>query len=212
MVPIHLTNADFEHYVSQTQIPFVVLAEYVTHPNIDVIFLNAERAMHEATRWLITERGYRDFGYIGVADSYPSGPRRFRGFSRALEEAGLTLDARFKLEGDFSLESGRRAAHALIALGELPSALVVVNDLMAIGVILALQEAGYSVPEDVAVMGFDNIPEASIVRPRLTTVAQDPRDMGEKMAKALFERIENPDIATRRVLESPFRLIPREST
>ncbi len=212
MVPIHLTNADFEHYVSQTLIPFVVLAEYVTHPDIDVVFLNDERATYEATQWLIRECGHRRIGYIGVADFYPPGPRRFRGFCRALNEAGLPINPSFLEEGDFSLESGRKAVHSLMQRGELPSALIVVNDLMAIGVILSLQEAGYHVPQDVAVVGFDDIPEATIVRPTLTTIAQDPRDIGEKMAKALFERIENPNIAERRVLESSYELKQRNST
>jgi LacI family transcriptional regulator len=90
--------------------------------------------------------------------------------------------------------------------------LIVVNDLMAIGVILTLQDAGYNVPRDVAVIGFDDIPEATIVRPSLTTIAQDPRDIGEKLAKALFERIENPNIAERRVLESFSELKRRDST
>jgi LacI family transcriptional regulator len=129
-----------------------------------------------------------------------------------MNEAGLVIDPRFMIEGDFTLESGKKAAQVLIALGELPSALIVINDLMAIGVILTLQEAGYSVPEDVAVLGFDDIPEATIVRPALSTIAQDPRDMGQKMAKALFERIENPNISERRIFESHYQLIPRQST
>ena len=124
----------------------------------------------------------------------------------------MPIEPRFLLEGDFSLESGRKAARELIERGELPTALVVVNDLMAIGAILTLQEAGYSIPQDVAVLGFDNIPEAQIVRPMLSTIAQDPRDIGEKLAKALFERIDNPHIAERRVFESFYELIPRDST
>lgn len=215
MVPIRLTNADFEHYVSLTHIPFVVLADrdQVVHPKIDVVYVNDYQATYEATLWLIRERGYREIGYIGASDIYPPGPRRLRGFSRAMNEAGLEMKPGWMLDGDFTLESGRRLARRLIESCEkLPTALIVVNDLMAIGVILELQEAGYSVPGDVAVMGFDDIPEATIVRPSLTTVAQDPRDIGQKLAQALFERIENPEIRTRRVVESSYRLIPRQST
>ncbi|MCM8797710.1 MAG: substrate-binding domain-containing protein, partial [Candidatus Omnitrophica bacterium] len=76
-------------------------------------------------------RGYRQIGFVGVPDFHPPGPRRFRGFSRALHDSGLTLDSRFVLEGDFTLEGGKSVAHALIQTGELPSALVVANDLMA---------------------------------------------------------------------------------
>jgi DNA-binding LacI/PurR family transcriptional regulator len=212
MVPIHLTNADLADYVSRTQIPFAVLAEYVTHPSIDIVFVNDERAIYEGTSWLISERGYRSIGYIGVPDYLPPGPRRLRGFKRAMADAGLSIDPCFMLTSDFTLEGGKQVARDLIQTGKLPSALVVVNDLMAIGVILTLQEAGYSVPQDVAVLGFDDIPEATIIRPTLSTIAQDPRDIGLTLARALFERIENPNISTRRVYECSYQLIPRQST
>ncbi len=212
MVPIRLTSDELDEYVSRTHIPFVMLGIHVEHPAIDAVYLDDERAIHEATGWLIEERGYTSIGYIGVPDYYPPGPRRWRGFQQAMQEHNLFIDPRHLQEGDFTLEGGRRAVNALIEGGKMPSALVVLNDLMAIGVILALQEAGYSVPEDVAVLGFDDIPEATIVRPTLTTIAQNPRDIGLKMASALFERIDNPDLGPRRVFESPYHLIPRNST
>lgn len=212
MIPVQLTNDDFEHYVSQTHIPFVVLAEYVTHPNIDVVFVNDEKATYDATTWLASACGHEKIGYVGVGEMYPPGPRRERGFRRAMSAAGLPCEPRWMVESDFTLEGGRRAGRELLATGSLPSALMVVNDLMAIGVILELQEAGCRVPQDVAVVGFDNIPEATIVRPTLTTIAQDPRDIGEKMARALFERLENPDLVERRVFESFPEFIVRQST
>jgi LacI family transcriptional regulator len=212
MVPIHLTNEDLEHYVSQTHIPFVVLAEYITHPNIDVVYLNDELAMYEATRWLISECGYTKIGYVGVPDYLPPGPRRVRGYRRAMQDSGLTVDPRFMRIGDFTRDGGAKAAYDLMQEDELPEVLIIVNDLMAIGAILAFQEAGYTVPDDIGIVGFDDIPEATIVRPTLTTIAQDPRDIGLKLANALFERIENPDIVERRVFESPFKLVARQST
>jgi len=212
MVPVHLTNADMEYYASLTNIPFVVLAEYIHHPNIDVVYVDDERATYEAICWLIAECGYQEIGYIGVPNFFPPGPRRLRGFKRAMNQFGLTINPDFMEEGDFTLEGGKRAAQSLIQKGKLPSALYVCNDLMAIGVILTLQEAGFSVPDDVAVLGFDDIPEATIVRPTLSTIAQDPRDIGQKLATALFERIENSDIHGRRVFESSYKLIPRQST
>lgn len=212
MVPIHLTNAELGYYVSQTHLPFVVLGSQIDHPNIDVVYMDDERATYEATRWLITECGHRSLGYVGVPPDLPPGPRRLRGFNRALSDSGLTLNPDHFVEGDFSLESGRRAAETLIERGNLPTALMVINDLSAIGVILTLQEAGYAVPQDVAVVGFDNIPEAEIVRPSLTTIAQNPRIIGEKLAEALFERLENPNLTTRRIIETPSSFIIRQST
>ncbi len=212
MVPIHLTNAELGHYVSQTHVPFVVLGSQIDHPDIDVVYVDDERATYETTRWLISECGHRTLGYIGVPPDLPPGPRRLRGFNRALADFGLSLKPEHFAEGDFSIESGRDAAQILLQRGNLPSALMVINDLMAIGIILALQEAGYSVPNDVAVVGFDNIPEAEIVRPTLTTIAQNPHEIGELLAKALFERLENPNLGMRRIFEASYKFIQRQST
>jgi DNA-binding LacI/PurR family transcriptional regulator len=112
--------------------------------------------------------------------------------------------------GDFTLEGGKQVARQLLQTGELPTALVALNDLMAIGAMIRLQDAGLRVPEDIAIIGFDDIPEAKIVRPALTTIAQDPVDIGRKLATCLFNRIENPNLPNCR-LESPARLMKRGS-
>lgn len=210
MVPYHLTSEDLGRFLHENKAPITVLGEHIDHENIDVVYVNDERACYEATRWMITERGYTRFGFVGVEDDLPPGPRRFRGFLRSLHEHGLELEPRFLVKGDFTMEGGARVVQKLVNLDELPRALFVLNDLMAIGVILALQEAGYRVPEDIAVMGFDNIPEAAIVRPALTTIAQDSRDLGRMLAEALFSRLENP-LMPRRLLEGTYQLIVRDS-
>jgi len=210
MVPFHMTPDDLTQFVTRTNTPVTVLGQHVDHPIIDVVYADDEYAEYETTLWLIQERGHRRLGFVGVPANLPPGPRRFRGFMRALDEARIALNPAHVVEGDFTLEGGKRAAYELIQRGDLPSVLVAINDLMAIGLILALQEAGYRVPEDVAVVGYDDIPEATIVRPTLTTIAQDSRDIGEKLARALFDRILQPDIP-RRVFESSRDLIVRDS-
>ena len=210
MVPIHLTVQDLDDFISRSNTPLTVLGPQINHPHIDVIYGHDELAIYDATRWLITERGHQRLGFIGVPDDLPPGPRRFRGFKRALDESQLKIRPEHIAIGDFTLEGGQRAAHDLLQADTLPSVLVALNDLMAIGAILTLQEAGYRVPEDVAVIGFDDITEANIVRPALTTIAQAPYDIGQKLATCLFERIDNPDLPNRR-LESPLKLIIRGS-
>ncbi len=212
VVPIHLTTEDLNPFVSRSHVPIVALGEQINHPYIDVAYADDERATYEATKWLICECGYKKIGYIGVPDFHPPGPRRLHGFTRAMEEAGLPIDPRWMKKGDFSRESGGRVAEDYLKLDERPSAVVVINDLMAIGAILAFQDAGCAVPDDIAVLGFDDIPEATIVRPTLTTIAQDPYDIGYKLATALFERIENPNFIARRVYECTLNLVERQST
>jgi LacI family transcriptional regulator len=211
MVPIHLTLDDIHRFFVETGIPIATLAEHFNDPNIDSVFVNDEAATYDAIRWMITERGYENIGYIGVPDDLPPGPRRRRGFQRAMRDSGLSIDPRFMLESDFTLEGGKAVARELLQIGELPRALYVLNDLMAIGVILELQEAGYRIPDDIAVLGFDDIPEAQIVRPMLTTIAQDPRDIGTLLAESLFSRMESPVQVERRVIESKSRLVVRDS-
>jgi DNA-binding LacI/PurR family transcriptional regulator len=211
MVPIHLTTEELAHFVSLANIPMAVLGEQIDHPNIDVVSVDDETITYETTRWLIADCGHRKLGYIGVSDLMPPGPRRLRGFMRAMTEAGLADDALVMKHGDFTLESGTQIARELAQLDELPTALMVINDLMAIGIMLELQEAGYAIPQDVAVVGFDDIPEATIVRPTLTTIAQPSYEIGYKLASALFERIENSDIAEKRMFYSDCHLVVRQS-
>lgn len=213
MVPIHLTTEDLTQFVLDTHIPMAVLGEQIEHPNIDVVRVDDEKAVYEATLWMIEECGHTAIGWLGVPEAYPPGPRRMRGFTRAMQDANLPLNPDWIIQaGNFTRESGVKMAHQLIKTGELPTALFVMNDLMAIGAMLTLQDIGYTIPEDISVVGFDDIDETTIIRPRLTTIAQYPRDIGTKLATALFERIDDPEKSTRRVIESPTDLIIREST
>lgn len=211
MVPIHLTEQDIQNYFGKQNTPVSMLGSHLHLENVDVVYVDDERATYESVRWMIMERGYREFGFIGVADDLPPGPRRFHGFLRALDEFGLAFDPRFYVEGDFKMDGGAAAARKLMRTGTLPRALFACNDLMAIGAILALQEEGIQVPDQVAVMGFDDIPEARIIRPMLTTIAQNPRDIGLKLANALFERLESQTTLPTRIFESERRLIIRDS-
>lgn len=210
-VPIHLDEDDIDRLTTLARTPVVALGQHVRHPAVDVVGVDDRTATCAAVTWLLTERGYETVGYLGVPDSYPPGPRRFQGYKEALEQTGRPFDPRFVYEGDFSLESGRRAARALLDQTFWPRAIFAINDLMAIGLILELRAAGYRIPEDLAIMGFDDIAEATIVSPALTTVAQDPADIGRKLASALFDRISGRVTGPRRLLESSWHIVPRES-
>jgi len=210
MIPIHLTYDDFDVFVRHTHTPVAVLGQHVTHPSVDVVIADDESIMYDVTKWLIHEKGHHQLGFIGVPDDMPPGPRRLRGFQSALSDFDLTINPDHIVSSDFTIEGGKRAAEQLLQADTLPSAIFVLNDLMAIGAILKLQDAGYNVPDDIAVVGFDDILEATIIRPHLTTVAQDPYDIGRKLALLLFERIEDPYLPTRR-LESSLKLIQRGS-
>ncbi|GAB4420492.1 MAG: LacI family DNA-binding transcriptional regulator [Anaerolineae bacterium] len=213
MVPYHLTDDELDALIRRAGVPVAVLGQHVRHPAVDVVFTDDEGGSAEAVRLLIRKR-HRRIGYIGVEPSIGRGVelRRLLGYERALEEAGLAVDEALRQDGDFTPESGRRAMRALLALPDPPTAVFACNDLMALGAIDAALSLGRRVPQDVAVVGFDNIPEATLMRPYLTTVAQKPQEIGQKLIEALLERMEGGVADGRRVFEIPYEIIERQST
>ena len=211
MVPYHLTDADFERLIARTGVAVVVLGQHVTHPQVDTVFGDDGQVVCEAITWLIRERGHRRIGYIGVTNIFSAGARRHAAFCTALRDASLPIIPELFAVGDWSSESGERAMQAFLALPQPPTAVFAANDLMAIGAMDAAQKAGRRIPDDIAIVGFDDIPPATWVRPRLTTIAQYPAEMGRVMAKALFERIQGDYSGPGRRFKVPCRLVVRES-
>jgi LacI family transcriptional regulator len=211
MVPYYLTNADMDRLIERTGAALAAVGGHIDHPLVDVAAGDDGQATYEAVKWLITQRGHRRIGLISVTSHFPTGERRYRAFLRAMVEANLPTPPAYIYEGDWSVASGSRAVKAFLSLPEPPTALFACNDTMAIGALVAAEEMGFRVPGDIAIVGFDDIPAASWVRPKLTTVAQFPAEMGEQLAKAIFERIDGTVSGSRRLFDIPCRFIERES-
>jgi len=143
---------------------------------------------HLATAHLI-QRGHRRIGYVSGPADHSDDAERLAGYCLALDESGITFDPALVVHGNGRLDGGERALRTLVRLAEPPTAVFCYNDMTAIGLISAARQTGLSVPEDLAVVGFDDIPLAAHVYPPLTTVAQHQRDMGRQamnMALALM--------------------------
>jgi len=143
---------------------------------------------HLATRHLI-ERGHRRIGYVSGPADHSDDAERLAGYRQALDEAGIAFDPALVVPGNGRINGGERALHTLAGLAEPVTAVFCYNDMTAIGLISAAWKAGISVPETLAVVGFDDIPLAAHTYPPLTTVAQPQRDMGRQamdMALALM--------------------------
>jgi LacI family transcriptional regulator len=154
--------------------------------------------------------GHRRIATIaGPADSKP-GADRLLGFRAELRALGLDARSEYEQVGDFYAESGELAMRALLELSEPPTAIFAAADLMAVGAIRAAQDAGLSVPGDLAVVGFDDIQIAPLLNPSLTTIRQDKLGLGLAAARALVELIENPDLNPP-VLTQPVELVVRAS-
>lgn len=140
------------------------------------------------TEHLIKE-GHRRIAFVSGPAANTDAIERRRGYREALRSHGFRLDGSLDLSGDFTEESGRAAGRALLHLSKRPSAVFAANDAMAIGVLIELGEAGFPVPNGMAVTGFDDIPLARYVAPALTTVGVPIAELGGRAAERLIELI-----------------------
>jgi LacI family transcriptional regulator len=163
-------------------IPIVSLCTRVENIKNSFVVIDNERGGFIATKHLI-EQGYPTVGYIGTQG------QRFKGYLQALEKFNIPFDNRFVFSGDLKRETGYKITKRLIADQHFPRALFVENDLMALGTIQGIKESGLRVPDDIAVVGFDDISFASFPEIGLTTVRQPKYEMGKLAANILLDSI-----------------------
>ena len=181
-------------------------------PTVNPENLLAARA---ATEYLL-DLGHRRVGFVtGRPDSplspeRPDGVMRLEGYAQALAARGLPLEAELLHPGGLHIPQGREAGHALLSLPGAPTAIFAANDLCAFGVIEAARERGLRVPQDLSVVGFDDVPMAAQVRPALTTVHHPLRELGQRAVKLLLDLLSGA--AQRRQIELPSLLVVRDST
>ena len=158
----------------------------------------------------LIELGHRDIGCITNAPlAYTAAVERLAGYRDALGEAGIAVDERLIIEGAFDAASGHAAMAALLKQASF-SAVFVASDVVAIGAIRGLREAGMRVPEHISIVGFDDIPLAEHIDPPLTTVRLPAHSLGESAGQLLVERIADRPVPARTLL--PTQLVIREST
>ena len=211
IVPWHLTDADLQNLIERTGMAIGVVGSHIQLQDVDVVYADDARASYEAVRWLIEQRRHERIGMICASHQYSVTIRRHGAFQQAMKDSGLPVPAEYVVEGDWSVESGRRAIECLLALPEPPTAVFAASDTIAMGALAAAEDMNYRVPEDIAIIGFDDIPASSWVRPQLSTVAQYPAEMGTLVAKALFERIQGEYSGPSRRFEVPCRFFERAS-
>ncbi|QPC83734.1 LacI family DNA-binding transcriptional regulator [Phototrophicus methaneseepsis] len=160
----------------------------------------------------LIELGHRRIGYIhGVQESTTQGLDRLKAYEQAFVDANLPQDPRWIYRCGPSMEEGYQTAFNVLQQEDRPTALIAVNDLLAIAAISAATDLGLRVPDDVSIAGFDDIPFARFAVPKLTTVASAPEQKGRAAVQLLLKRLREPD-RPREVITARWELIVREST
>ncbi len=176
---------------------------------LDWIDLNNQTASIKVIETLVG-LGHKKIAFIPGLMGYNT-VARLEGYKEALQKHSIRFDSSFIEGGDYSLESGARAAKKLLALPKKITAIYAANDLMAIGAIQAIREAGLSVPGDISVFGFDDSDAARFSQPPLSTVKQPFYNMGKRAVQLLVERVEKPEMPPR-YEEMEGEVILRQST
>jgi LacI family transcriptional regulator len=164
---------------------------------------------YDATHYLL-KLGHRRIGFITGDLKLGCAHDRLQGYQTALQEYGIAFDAQLVVEGDFLQPSGYAGATALVQCQPRPTAIVTSNDVMAFGVMEAVRDHGLRIPEDISIVGFDDIPQAASVHPPLTTIRQPLEEMGRAAARLLFEIIENK-AQPGKLIALPTQLVIRSS-
>lgn len=170
---------------------------------------NLEGAM-TATRYLI-DLGHRRVGFIAGRPDLESARLREQGYRRALDEAGIGYDPDLVRVGGYTREATEGPARELLEQSEPPTAIFAANDVSAIATIDVARSMGVSVPDDLSVIGFDNIPESALSQPALTTIDQSIQAMGFEGMRMLIQLIDDPD-AEPTHLTLPTELVVRQSS
>jgi LacI family repressor for deo operon, udp, cdd, tsx, nupC, and nupG len=197
----------------------VAVFEPFSHPDIPYVGVDDCAGARKAVDHLLAV-GHRNIAFIGDSKTRTAHVRRRAGYEAGLAAFSLNVEERRIMPGDGSMESGRVAVEQLFMRDQLPTAFMCVNDMTAIGVVLALTARGYHLPRDFSVIGFDDVPQAGFISPSLTTVAQPRHAIGKQAMTTLLNLLDGeapkmremllvPDLTIRTSVTAPGRGPPR---
>lgn len=196
--------------LQQAKIPVVFLQHEC--PGVPCVVLTDVQGGQMATQHLL-DLGHRRIGFItGRLPSAARAEERLIGYRQVLHAAGIELDPALVVESDVNQSAGYRAMQQLLALADSPTAVVCHNDLLAVGAMHAIRDAGLSIPGDVSVVGYDDTASSAYLSPPLTTIRFSRREMGRQAAALLFRAIEQDENHEPATVEVPVQWVERAST
>ena len=201
--------SDYISALTQRKFPFVLIDHQGTGRDCAAVGATNWQGAYNATEYLIN-LGHRRIGFITGSMDLGAAQDRLEGYQAALRTNRLSSEAELIYSGTFFQPDGYIGALQFLNLKNPPSAIFASNDVMAMGVMDAIREKGLQIPEDISVIGFDDIPQAMLVRPALTTVRQPLEKMGRAATQMLLDMLGNPGKKKER-FELPTELIVRDS-
>ncbi len=177
---------------------------------VDTVSADYRDATKEAVSYLIS-LGHRRIGLVYGIGGHELAMDRLQPFQDSLHSAGIPVEPDLIVECGPSIKDGYEAAIQLLKLDSRPTAIIAINDLLAIGTVRAAADLGFRVPTDLSVLSYDDVPMADFLVPRLTTVTKDAVNLGRKAFEILLARLQNPELP-RQHAYCPVSLIIREST
>jgi len=200
----------FVEALTQGRVPVITIDNPTEHSEFPSIAADSYGGARKAMGHL-AGLGHKRVAFVSGAEQLESAIQRHRAYDDAVSVLGLARDPALVLKGDYSVEGGREAGERLMRLKRRPTAVFASNDLSAFGLMSVLQKHGLKVPEDISVVGFDDLPAASQMHPALTTVRQPIEELGRAAVNTLLAMIAGLHPATTQVT-LPTDLIVRQST
>ena len=196
--------------VQSQNVPIVVLDRRVPGVEVDVVRGTSTKGAQTLVEHLLALGHRRIAAFSGPAD-ISSSEERIQGYRQALLAAGVIIEPELIFQDQFSIAGGMAMAERFLELAVQPSAIFAGNNFVALGALQRLTTAGYTVPDDISLVSFDDVPSYYMVDPFLTVVAQPAYEMGERAAEMLLQRIMDPSAGPPREVTLPTQLIVRKS-
>lgn len=210
LLATEMDESDFK-YFEGIEIPMVVVDSYFKEIDYDYVVINNTKGAYSATKYLI-DKGHKNIGLLGSNIEIKNFKYRLEGYIKTLNTFGIEFNENNNIYVDPTIEGAYSDFKIYLEKNKdnLPSAFFALNDIIALGAMKAMNEVGISIPNDVSIVGFDDIPFSSYSNPGVTTVKVHTKTMGKTAVKRLMESIEN-DIEITLKIEINTELIERES-
>ena len=206
-----LNGLDSTALIRKQNIPVVVLDRRLPESMTDVVRGDSEGGAYELTQLLLS-LGHRQIAILNGPRDVSTSEDRLAGYRRALTEAGIPINSKREYYGAFNQESGFQMTHKALAEAQKPTALFAGNNFIACGVLKALHELELRVPEDIAVVGFDDLPSALVTFPFLTVAAQPAYEMGRRAIEILLKKLDEGPSDQYQEVVLPAEIVIRQSS